>query len=73
MCQNLKILSLLYVGGRLAEAFTNAFVSVKVLEVRAQMEECVECECTSSGPTCGVPLNVSCSRVPGKIEHFMHF
>ena len=51
----------------LADAFTNAFVYVKVLEVRARMEECVECECTSDGPTCGGPLlNASCSRVPGK-------
>ena len=38
----------------MAEAFTNAFVRVKVLEIRAQMEECLNCTCTRSGAVCEI-------------------
>jgi hypothetical protein len=47
-------LSTLREGGEVAEAFTNAFVRVKVLEIRAQMEECLNCTCTRSGAVCEI-------------------
>ena len=63
-------LSHLCVGGDVAEAFTKAFVFVKVLEIRAQMEECFSCTCTLSGPVCELltsNTNVStCSDVKGE-------
>ncbi len=46
--------SLLHAGGEVAEAFTNAFVYVKVLEIRAQMEQCFNCTCTFDGPVCNL-------------------
>ena len=43
-------------GGTVAEAFTNAFVQVKVVEIRSQMEECMNCTCTLSGTLVCVSL-----------------
>ena len=43
-------------GDTVAEAFTNAFVQVKVVEIRSQMEECMNCTCTLSGTLVCVSL-----------------
>ncbi len=61
----------LTIGGDVAEAFTNAFVSIKVSEARGQMEECLECLCASNGLTCASPVlnNVTCSTIGGKQYH----
>ena len=55
-------------GGEVAEAFTNAFVRVKVLEIRAQMEECLNCSCSQSGAVCEVLSGdgfAECMPLPG--------
>ena len=59
----------------MADAFTRAFVSVKVLEARRQMEECLECECTIEGTSCQalVPQNLSCPQIEGMQEIFFLF
>jgi len=43
-------------GGTVAEAFTNAFVHVKVVEIRSQMEQCLNCSCSLSGTLVCEPL-----------------
>ena len=42
-------------GGSVAASFTNAFVRAKVEEIISQLERCLNCTCTPSGPLC-VPL-----------------
>ena len=39
----------------MAASFTNAFVRAKVEEIISQLERCLNCTCTPSGPLC-VPL-----------------
>ena len=45
-------------GGTVATAFTAAFVHAKVDEITAQLEMCLSCTCTPTGPEC-VPLPAS--------------
>ena len=45
-------LSLLRKGGKVAEAFTRAFVMVEVEEIVKQLRECMNCTCTESGLMC---------------------
>lgn len=55
-----------------ADAFTKAFVSVKVEEVLTQMGECFECACTFDGLECALSiLNGSCSHVPGEKRNYV--
>ena len=42
----------------MATAFTAAFVHAKVDEITTQLERCLSCTCTSTGPEC-VPLAAS--------------
>ena len=49
------------VGGGVAEAFTNAFVEVKVLEIQAQLSRCLNCTCGMDGPVCTVLPNANIS------------
>lgn len=57
------------IGGSVAEAFTNAFVSNKVIEARAQMEECLKCLCTAGRIMCEAPAtrNKTCQSVVGML------
>lgn len=38
----------------MAEAFTNAFVHVKVLEIQSQLNMCMNCTCGEDGPVCNL-------------------
>lgn len=62
-----------FIGGRVAEAFTNAFVYIKVLEARTQIEECLECLCTIDGPICDASAvnNITCELIRGKFTMVM--
>ena len=68
----LKMLSY-FSGNSVAEAFTNAFVHAKVAEIQAQIEECYNCTCTSSGLVCTLLPGASnlsfCTRQPGMYQH----
>lgn len=54
----------------MAEAFTNAFVQVKVLEIQSQLSRCLNCTCSIDGPVCNVLPNANfsfCMRIPGTL------
>ena len=52
----------------MAEAFTNAFVQVKVLEIQSQLSRCLNCTCSMDGSVCNALPNANfsfCLGVPG--------
>ena len=60
-----------HIGGTVAKAFTNAFVHAKVVEIRSQMEVCLNCSCTLGGALCeALPAaNFSeCLRRPSELD-----
>ena len=53
----------------MAEAFTNAFVRVKVLEVQSQLSSCLDCTCGEEGYTCEELDDVSTCMTTGTLEY----
>lgn len=61
----------MHAGGGVAEAFTNAFVQVKVLEIQSQLNRCMNCTCGVEGPVCNLlpDANFSfCMRILGTLK-----
>ena len=68
MSRNAVINFIVCAGGSVAEAFTNAFVQVKILEIQSQLSTCMNCTCGVDGPVCNPLPNANfsfCMRTPG--------